>query len=202
MGLVTRRGAALAACALLARPSAAQEPGAGDAPLAHFMVENRCPTAQRVAFASYPTPDVLLVQGWTALPYARSAAVALHAGRPFFHYAYLDRSLRQLLADLGPGAAEVTVLPTNPDGDFVYRVPARAVREIPGVSRRYGAGGALIVASALRPRTLHRITDRIAARTRGEAAGDREARVWRASRPFMTEAFSEVLGKPLLLYCP
>jgi hypothetical protein len=202
MGL-TRRRAALAGCALFARPAAAQEPGSGDAPVAHLVVENGCPTAQRVAFASYAAPDTLLVQGWTALPFARSLPVPLHTGRPVFHYAYLDRSLRQVLGDLGAGGAAVTVLPTNPDGDFAYRVPTRVVREIPGVSRRYGAGGAVIVASALRPPVLYRVTDTVAARPRrGEAVGDREARVWRASRPFLTETFSEVLGKPLVLRCP
>lgn len=201
MGLVTRRRAMLAGCALLARPSAAQEDEA--APMAHVVVENHCQTAQRVAFASYVTPDALLVQGWTALPFARSVPVALHTGRPVFHYAYLDRSFQQLLGDLGDGGAAVTVLPTNPDGDFAYRVPARAVREIPGVSRRYGAGHAVVSASALRPPAVYRVTDGVTAGPRrGETAADREARVWRASRLFMTGAFSEVLGKPLPLRCP
>lgn len=200
MGLVTRRRAVLAGCTL-ALPSAAQE--AGTAPVVQVVVENHCRTEQRLAFASYVTPDTLLVQGWTALPFVQSLPVALHTGRLVFHYAYLDRSFEQMLGDIGDGSAAVTLLPTNPDSDFAYQVPAGAVREIRGLSRRYGVGHAIVTASSLRPPTLYRVTNSITAgRRQGETAGDREARVWRASRVFMTAGFSEVLSKSLSLRCP
>ncbi len=70
------------------------------------------------------------------------------------------------------------------------------------MSRRYGAGRAVITVSALRPRTLHRVFNSITARRyAAESAGDREARVWRAARPFLTEGFARVREKSLLLRC-
>ena len=200
MGVVTRRRAVLAGCTL-ALPSIAQVPET--APVVQVVVENHCRTAQQVAFASYVTPDTLHVQGWTTLPFSRSLPVPLYTGRPIFHYAYLDRSLQQMLGDLGEGSAAVILLPTNPEGTFAYQIPANAVREMPGVSRRYGAGHSVITVYALRPPALNRAVKSVAARRNpAETDGDWEARVWRVTRLFLTEEFAEVQGKPLPLRCP
>ena len=189
----------LAGCAI-ASPSAAQV--TETAPTVQVFIENHCSTEQHVAFASYLAPDTLLVQGWTVVPFMGSVTATLHAGRPVFHYAYLERSFQETLGDLGGGSAALTLLPTNPEGDFAYQVPADAVREVPGVSRRYGASHAAITVSALRPRTLHRVVNSITARRHtAESAGDREARMWRAARPFLTEGFARVRGEPLPLRC-
>ena len=197
--VVTRRRFVLAGGAL-ASPSAAQVPEI--APTVQAFIENRCSTEQHVAFASYPTPDTLLVQGWTVVPFMGSATATLYAGRPVFHYAYLERSFQETVGDLGVGSAELTLLPTNPEGNFAYQVPADAVREVPGVSRRYRAGRAAITVSTLRRPTLYRVVDSITAhRHTAESAGDREARMWRAARPFLTEGFARMRGKSLLLRC-
>jgi hypothetical protein len=201
MGIVVaRRHVVLASCTL-ALPSAAQNAGE-TVPVERVAVENLCPTPQQIAFASYVTPDMLLVQGWTDVPFMGSLSVSLHAGRPFFHYAYLERSLQEMLGDLGDGGAALTLLPTNPEGSFTYRVPASRIREVPGVSRRYGAGSAVVTVSALRPPTLYRVVDRItASRDPAESTGDREGKAWRASRLFLTEDFADVRNGMLALRC-
>ena len=209
MGIVVaRRHVVLAGCTL-ALPSAAQnttqnttQNAAETVPVEQVVVENLCPTPQQIAFASYTTPDTLLVQGWTDVPFVGSLSVSLHAGRPFFHYAYLERSLQEMLGDLGDGGAALTLLPTNPEGSFTYRVSAKRIREVPGVSRRYGAGSAVVTVSALQPPTLYRIVDRITARRDpAESTGDREGKAWRASRLFLTEDFADVRNGMLALRC-